>query len=89
MEGLAKFASLRPELAKAKSLRDVLSGDAGIHGAAAFFTSGNDLKNLAQRFRRDGFNGWPKSYQVVVPCRASDDSQLRSYLYETHEVLIK
>ena len=69
----------------------VLSGltSAGIHGAATFFTSGNDLKNLAERFRRDGFNRWPRSFQVVVRCRTSDDSQLLSYVYETHEVLIK
>ena len=61
----------------------------GIHGAAAFFTSGTDLKALEERFRRDGSNGWPKSYQVVVRCRASDDTQLLSYAYETHEILIK
>jgi hypothetical protein len=61
----------------------------GIHGAAAFFTSGIDLKALEERFRRDGSNGWPKSYQVVVRCRASDDTQLLSYAYETHEILIK
>ena len=69
----------------------VLSGltSAGIHGAAAFFTSGTDLKNLGERFRRDGLNRWPKSYQVVVRCRTSDDSQLLSYTYETHEILIK
>ena len=69
----------------------VLSGltSAGIHGAAAFFTSGTDLKNLEERFRRDGVKRWPKSYQVVVRCRASDDAQLLSYAYETHDMLMK
>jgi hypothetical protein len=69
----------------------VFSGltSAGTHGAAAFFTSGADLKNLEERFRRDGSNGWPKSYQVVVRCRASDDTQLLSYAYETHEILMQ
>ena len=69
----------------------VFSGltSAGTGGAATFFTSGTDLKNLAERFRRDGLSGWPKSYQVVVRCRTSDDSQLLSDNYETHEVLIK
>jgi len=69
----------------------VLSGltPAGIHGAAAFFTSGTDLKNLEERFRRDGVKRWPRSYQVVLRCRASDDSQLLSYAYETHDILIK
>jgi hypothetical protein len=69
----------------------VLSGltSAGTHAAATFFTSGSDLKNLAERFRRDGLNSWPKSYQVVVRCWTSDDSQLLSYTYETHEILSK
>ena len=69
----------------------VLSGltSAGIHGAAAFFTSGTDLKNLEERFRRDGVKRWPKSYQVIVRCRASNDSQLLSYAYETHDMLMK
>ena len=69
----------------------VLSGltSAGTHAAATFFTSGSDLKNLAERFRRDGLNSWPKSYQVVVRCRTSEDSQLLSYTYETHEILSK
>jgi hypothetical protein len=69
----------------------VLSGltSAGTHGAAAFFTSGTDLKNLEERFRRDGLKRWPKSYQVVVRCRTSDDSQLVSYTYEAHEILIR
>jgi hypothetical protein len=61
----------------------------GSHGAAAFFTSGTDLKSLEERFRGEGLRSWPKSYQVVVRCRASDDSQLLSYAYETHEILIK
>jgi hypothetical protein len=69
----------------------VLSGltPAGTHCAATFFTSGTDLKDLAERFRRDGFKSWPRSYQVVVRCRASDDDHLLSYTYETHEILIK
>jgi hypothetical protein len=69
----------------------VFSGltSAGTQGAATFFTSGTDLKNLGERFRRDGLNRWPKSYQVVVRCRASDDDQLLSSTYETHEILIK
>jgi hypothetical protein len=69
----------------------VLSGltSAGTHAAATFFTSGTDLKNLAERFRKEGLNSWPKSYQVVVRCRTSDDSQLLSYTYETHEILIR
>lgn len=61
----------------------------GIYGAAAFFTSGPDLRALAERFHKDGLHGWPRAFQVVVRCRASDDAQLLSSTYETHDVLMK
>jgi hypothetical protein len=69
----------------------VFSGltSAGAHGAAAFFTSSRDLRALADRFRKDGLPGWPKAFQVVVRCRASEDTQLLSSAYETHDVLIR
>ena len=61
----------------------------GTHGAAAFFTSGADLLALADRFRADGLKGWPRAFQVVVRCRSSEDAQLLSYAYETHDVMIR
>jgi hypothetical protein len=61
----------------------------GMHGAAAFFTSGADLMALADRFRAEGLKGWPRAFQVVVRCRSSEDAQLLSYAYETHDVLIR
>jgi hypothetical protein len=61
----------------------------GTHGAAAFFTSGADLMALADRFRAEGLKGWPRAFQVVVRCRSSEDAQLLSYAYETHDVLIR
>jgi hypothetical protein len=69
----------------------VISGltSAGIFGAAAFFTSSRDLRALAERFRKDGIPGWPRAFQIVVRCRASDDAQLLSYAYETHDVLMR
>jgi hypothetical protein len=69
----------------------VISGltSAGIYGAAAFFTSIRDLQALAERFHKDGLPGWPRAFQVVVRCRASDDAQLLSYTYETHDVLTR
>jgi hypothetical protein len=69
----------------------VISGltSAGINGAAAFFTSGRELRALAERFHKDGLPGWPRAFQVVVRCRASNDAQLLSYAYEIHDVLIK
>ena len=62
---------------------------AGINGAAAFFTSGPNLKDLGERFKREGLVAWPRSYQVVVRCRVTDDTQLLSYAYETHQVMVK
>ena len=69
----------------------VISGltSAGINGAAAFFTSSRDLRALSERFHKDGLPGWPRAFQVVVRCRASDDAQLLSYAYETHDVLMR
>jgi len=69
----------------------VFSGitSAGIQGATEFFTSGEDLRNLAERFREQGLTGWPKAYQVVVRCRSSADSQLLSYAYESHAIITK
>lgn len=68
----------------------VFSGltSAGTYGAASFFTSGAELKKLGERFRAAGLRSWPRSYQVLVRCRASDDAQLLSYAYETHDVLL-
>ena len=67
----------------------VFSGltSAGICGAAAFFTSSRDLRALAERFRKDGLQRWPRAFQVVVRCRASNDAQLLSSAYETHDIL--
>ena len=61
----------------------------GTHGAATFFTSAGDLRNLQDRFVKEGYGTWPRSFQVVVRCRASADAQLLSYSYETHEVLVR
>ncbi len=69
----------------------VLSGltSAGTHGAAAFFTSAANLRALQDRFRKEGIQGWPRSYQVVVRCRASEDTQLIGYEYESHVVIAR
>jgi hypothetical protein len=62
---------------------------AGINGAAAFLASGPDLKNLGERFKREGLATWPRSYQVVIRCRVTEDAQLLSYAYETHQVIAR
>jgi hypothetical protein len=61
----------------------------GIFGAATFFTSGRDLRLLAERFRKEGLSSWPRAFQVIVRCRASADAQLLSYAYQTHDVVTK
>ncbi len=61
----------------------------GTHAAAAFFTTPANLQSLAERFTKEGLHGWPRSYQVVVHCRASEDTQLLSYEYETHRILAR
>ena len=60
---------------------------AGVEGAAAFFSSPRDLAVLWTGFEKGGMRGWPRSYQVVVRCRTTEDTQLLSYAYETHAVL--
>ena len=69
----------------------VFSGltSAGTHGAAAFFTSATDLARLGKHFQSEGLTRWPRSYQVVVRCRTSEDTQLLAYTYETHQVIEK
>ncbi len=59
----------------------------GVHGAAAFFSSARDLRALKAQFQSKGIAGWPKSYQVLVKCRASDDAQLLSYSYADSAVI--
>ncbi len=61
----------------------------GAHGAAAFFTSAASMSGLKVRLRNEGYSQWPRSYQVVVHCRASEDTQLLSYDYESHRVIAK
>jgi len=61
----------------------------GTHGAAAFFTSPANMKDLMVRLKREGYAGLPSSYQVVVRCRASEDSQLLRYSYEAHQVITR
>jgi hypothetical protein len=62
---------------------------AGLHGAAAFFASPSSMKMLEDRFRAEGLRGWPRAYQVVVRCRATEDTQLLSFRYESDAVIAK
>ena len=66
----------------------VISGvsNAGIHGALEFLASPDRLRDLKERFARQGLNGIPAVYQVVVRCTAAS-TLLLSYEYAGHEVI--
>jgi hypothetical protein len=65
----------------------VISGltSVGSQGAAEFFSSPIAMKGLLDRFRKEGYSGFPPAYQVVVHC-ASSDTLLLSTAYESHSV---
>jgi hypothetical protein len=66
----------------------VLAGanSAGCQGAAEFFSSARNLKDLRERFAKEGIDGFPKAYQVVVKSR-TDGMTLLSASYAAHAVL--
>jgi hypothetical protein len=68
----------------------VFSGitSAGTHGAAEFFASPRALHSLRAIFAREGVNGFPVSYQVVVKCTFSN-LLLLAYEYHSHRILQK
>lgn len=55
-------------------------------GAAEFFSSASHLRELRERFRREGYNSFPSAYQVIVGCTADSVLPL-SIQYESHLVL--
>jgi len=61
---------------------------AGVHGAAEFFSSPRSLRNLRAIFAREGMNGFPLAYQVVVKCTFSN-MLLVAYEYYSHRILQK
>jgi len=66
----------------------VFSGitSAGTHGAAEFFSSPRSLRNLRTILSREGVNGFPPAYQVVVRC-TFNNSLLVAYEYHSHRIL--
>jgi hypothetical protein len=68
----------------------VFSGitSAGTHGAAEFFSSPRALRGLRAIFAREGVNGFPAAYQVVVRCTFSN-LLLLAYEYHSHRILQK
>jgi len=68
----------------------VFSGitSAGTHGAAEYFTSPRSMERLRSIFAKEGINGFPAAYQVVVRCKFSN-MLLLSYEYHSHRVVHK
>ncbi len=66
----------------------VISGtdEAACQSAAEFFCSARRMKDLRQRFRKEGLSGFPKAYQVVLKCRTMK-GELVSSDYEAHVIL--
>lgn len=57
----------------------------GTHGAAEFFSSPRSMRDLLDRFRKEGRRGFPQAYQVVVRCTFSN-LLLLTYEYHSHRV---
>lgn len=68
----------------------IVSGvsNVGVQGAMEFFASPERMRDLKQRFEKEGQAGFPDSYQVVVRCTAQDRLPL-SCNYAAHYVLGK
>jgi hypothetical protein len=66
----------------------IFSGEpsAGAAAAAEFFSSPDHMRDLKQRFAKEGYPHFPPSYQVVVRCRV-DSNLPTSVSYETHIAL--
>jgi len=66
----------------------IISGitSVGADAAMEHFASPTSLNDLLQRFRREGFPGFPNAYQVIVKCR-SKENLLLTYYYARHQVL--
>jgi hypothetical protein len=60
----------------------------GTEAAMEYYSSLGALRDLRQRFSREGIVGFPAAYQVVVKCR-SKDTFLLACEYAAHQVLIR
>jgi hypothetical protein len=58
----------------------------GAQGAAEFFSSAVHMRELRDRFRKEGLAGFPVAYQVVVRCKGGD-TLLLSYEYADSAVI--
>lgn len=63
-----------------------IMGSPGAQAAVQFFTSPVAMRDLKERFRRDGHAEFPPAYQVVVRCGVDAEAAMNS-VYETHRVM--
>ncbi|HNG31009.1 MAG TPA: hypothetical protein PK012_14910, partial [Blastocatellia bacterium] len=59
---------------------------AGTQAAAEFFTSPEHLTELKKQMNKDGYNGFPQAYQVVISSE-TDDNSLLNFHYETYRII--
>lgn len=63
-----------------------ITGSPGAEAAVQFFSSPAALRDLKERFRREGHQSFPPAYQVVVRCGVDFEAAINS-VYETHRVI--
>ena len=82
--------TVMPSLGDASLRTVVLSGtlSPGTQAASEFFSSAKQLQALLRLFRKEGYSGFPPSYQVVVRSNIFDTSAL-DVQYVTHRVISK
>lgn len=61
---------------------------AGTHGATEYFASPRSIRELRARFAKEGIDGFPAAYQVVVKCTFSN-MLLLSYEWVEHRILVR
>jgi hypothetical protein len=78
-----------PSEGSANARTVIMSGvtPTGTEAALEYFSSAGALRDLRQRFVREGLSGFPAAYQVVVKCKSKDTFLLASE-YAAHQTLI-
>jgi hypothetical protein len=62
------------------------TGSPGPQGAIEYFRSPAALRDLRERFSRQGYKRFPAAYQVVVRCGVDTENAINA-VYETHRIM--
>lgn len=62
------------------------ASSAACQAVAEFFCSPQYMRELLERFRKEGIAGFPRAYQVIIKGR-TDGLLLLSFTYETHRII--